>query len=245
MTQGAPVIAGMSNTASQTTNITLNGPDIGLSVISANFPGATKAWAGIAVNSADPGSDAVYAIGRARGVYGVGLDAEGVLGISHHTNGVVGSTSVPLAAGVFGVHTNTGTGVAGYSFNGVGILGRANDNASAGVQGDHTAGGPGILGTSAQGIGVSGRASGGTEPVGVLGENASDNREGVGVVALGGAGIGVHASGARAAIVLNPQSTKGAPTTGSHSMGEMLVDSQGDLFLCKASGTPGTWVRVA
>ena len=58
--------------------------------------------------------------------------------------------------------------------------------------------------------------------------------------------MGLEASGARAAIHLSPNLTiTGAPTTGAHSMGELMVDKNGDLFLCKAAGTPGTWVKVA
>jgi hypothetical protein len=248
MTQGAPVLAGTSNTATQLTDITLQGPDIGLSVRAGNLPGSgTTAWAAIAAGGADPGAEAVYAIGRGRGVYAVGLEGEGVYGFSHRTYGVMGNTLGPNQGGVFGLNNATGQGVVGYSEGGIGVLGRTNNTESvaAGVQGDHLGGGPGVVGTSTRGIGVSGRTDGGSSPVAILGENASGNREGVAVVALGGAGVGVHASGARAAIVLEPQSTQGAPTTGSHSMGEMLVDSQGDLFLCKASGTPGTWVQVA
>lgn len=36
----------------------------------------------------------------------------------------------------------------------------------------------------------------------------------------------------------------GAPTSGSHQRGEMYVDGAGSLFVCTASGTPGTWRQV-
>jgi hypothetical protein len=32
---------------------------------------------------------------------------------------------------------------------------------------------------------------------------------------------------------------------GPHEAGELYVDSQGQLFLCTAAGTPGTWMQVA
>jgi hypothetical protein len=246
MTQGAPVLAGTFNTASQTTDITLTGPDIGLRVESATPVGSINhAWAGIAVSSADPASTAMYAIGRGRGVYAVGLDSAGVFGFSYHAAGVVGRASAPTVAGVFGTNSAMGIGVQGSSEGGIGVLGRANGTVSAGVQGDHTADGPGVLGTSARGIGVVGRVSGGIQPA-ILGDNESGDPDGVAVAALGGAGVGVHASGARAAIILQPVvGAIGPPTTGQHSVGEMLVDNNGDLWLCKVTGLPGKWVKVA
>ena len=33
----------------------------------------------------------------------------------------------------------------------------------------------------------------------------------------------------------------GPPTTGFHEAGELSLDANADLYLCKASGTPGTW----
>ena len=59
--------------------------------------------------------------------------------------------------------------------------------------------------------------------------------------------MGLEASGNQAAIRLDPaKGTRGPPTTGHHlMMGEMMVDSFGNLFFCKANGTPGTWVKVA
>jgi hypothetical protein len=234
MTQGAPVLAGMTNTASQTTDITLVGPNVGLSVTAvAPTPNAPVVWAGIAVNSVDPGSDALYAIGRGRGVFAVGLDGEGLTAESHTTDGLKGTCRLPGKAGVVGVNTSTGEGVFGKSEGGTGVLGTS-------------VSGIGVSGTTVSGIGVRGLTTGGGNPIAILAENASGNPEGVAVVALGGAGVGVHASGARAAIRLSPIfGLTGAPTTGFHSMGELMVDAVGDLFLCKKTGTPGTWVKVA
>jgi hypothetical protein len=135
MTQGAPVLAGMTNTASQTTDITLIGPHIGLSVSAAGST-TSPVWAGIAVNSVDPGSDALYAIGRGRGVFAVGLDSEGLIAESRTTDGLRGNCRVPGKAGVRGDNTSTGQGVFGRS-----------------------EGETGVLGVSTGGIGVSGTAS--------------------------------------------------------------------------------------
>ncbi|HYG78335.1 MAG TPA: hypothetical protein VEK08_25255 [Planctomycetota bacterium] len=41
-----------------------------------------------------------------------------------------------------------------------------------------------------------------------------------------------------------PASTTGAPTSGTHSVGELYVDSAGALFYCRTAGTPGTWVTL-
>ena len=69
---------------------------------------------------------------------------------------------------------------------------------------------------------------------------------GSGFIGVMGTGdVGGFFSGNLAAISLKPQSASGAPTSGDYSMGDMLVDSDGVLFICVASGNPGTWVQVA
>jgi hypothetical protein len=44
--------------------------------------------------------------------------------------------------------------------------------------------------------------------------------------------------------LLKPGGKAGKPTTGAHSKGELYMDSQATLWVCVASGTPGTWRRV-
>jgi hypothetical protein len=44
-----------------------------------------RVWTGIQAGGFDPGAAGVYAIGRGRGVYAVGLDAEGVFAHSWST----------------------------------------------------------------------------------------------------------------------------------------------------------------
>lgn len=60
--------------------------------------------------------------------------------------------------------------------------------------------------------------------------------------------IGGNFSGSMAPIRLQPAAAAGAPTTGTHTRGEMVVDSQGNLFLCMADSTTstpaGTWKKV-
>jgi hypothetical protein len=224
MTQGDPVLAGMSNTATDTTEIAVGGGGVfkdglvlsgvsgaGLTVTGAN---PTSGPLGVASNAAGPHADAVYAIGGGRGVYAVGHNGVGVNAYSYTD---IGTNSFGVLEGVHGTTTNpNGPGVSGENI--------ANFPGAAGV---------GVLGTSARGIGVKGVVTVGFS--------------GVGVAGVGGAGLGVDASGDRAAIRLNPSATVGPPTSKLqiHTMGEMMVDSHGDLFLCKASGRPGTWVKVA
>jgi hypothetical protein len=75
----------------------------------------------------------------------------------------------------------------------------------------------------------------------VVADQGSSNPRSIAVTALGGNGVGVYASGATAAVQLGRSSFAGAPTSGSHEAGELVLDANADLYLCKASGTPGTW----
>ena len=74
--------------------------------------------------------------------------------------------------------------------------------------------------------------------MGVRGESSST---GVGVVGVSTSGIGITATGGLAPIQLQPAAGSGEPSTGTHARGELFVDNSGDLFLCTASGSPGTW----
>ena len=71
-----------------------------------------------------------------------------------------------------------------------------------------------------------------------------------GVYGQGGSGgYGGQFEGGFAPLRLVPQSADtgriGHPTTSPHSAGEFYVDTQGSLFYCKVTGTPGTWVQLA
>jgi hypothetical protein len=70
----------------------------------------------------------------------------------------------------------------------------------------------------------------------------------------GAVGVGTSSPAADALIDLNggdekglrlrPRSTAGAPLTGNWSMGTMIIDSTGVLYICTRSGVPGTWRAV-
>jgi hypothetical protein len=68
---------------------------------------------------------------------------------------------------------------------------------------------------------------------------------GHGVVGSAGSGTGVRAQGGRANLLLLPGGA--APTTRAdeHSQGEVVVDANGDLWLCIVAGIPGTWRQVS
>jgi hypothetical protein len=75
----------------------------------------------------------------------------------------------------------------------------------------------------------------------IVADQGSANPRSVAVVALGGSGVGLYASGETAAVQLGRSSMAGPPTAGFHEAGELMLDANADLYLCKASGTPGTW----
>jgi len=61
---------------------------------------------------------------------------------------------------------------------------------------------------------------------------------------LGDGAVGGQFSGTDAAINLEPRTQAGAPG-GTNFKGDLVVDLNGVLWLCIASGTPGTWIRVS
>jgi hypothetical protein len=69
---------------------------------------------------------------------------------------------------------------------------------------------------------------------GVVGESTNGN----GVVGKSTVGYGGDFAGGLAPLKLEPSDTPGSPTSGTHSMGEFYVDSQGVLYFCVANGTP-------
>lgn len=91
---------------------------------------------------------------------------------------------------------------------------------------------------------VSGVATSGSDAVyGVAGRAFGANAVASGI--FWGTGTGVIAAGSDAAIRL--QALHGPPltTSGNHIRGELEVDTNGDLWVCYSSGTPGSWRRVS
>jgi hypothetical protein len=115
----------------------------------------------------------------------------------------------------------------------------------------------GVKANSTDGIGVqaSGATRGvsayadkpGSQGVYAFGDQAGVVAEGkTGVISHGYAGVGGDFSGTSAPIRLQAATTPGAPqvSSGAHQKGELYVDSNGVLFICKTAGTPGLWVKV-
>jgi hypothetical protein len=184
------------------------------------------------------------------GVMGHGYQRDGVRGVAQTQNGS-GVRGQSPANGVEGTSVGPGNGVYGYSAEGNGTYGfsRARIGA-AGV----SIGGVGVLAFSREreainaasingdGVRASTSSSFGAA---VFAENTSAGTSSHAVVALGQTGIGVYASGAQAPIQLGRAPFAGPPTTGFHAAGELHLDANADLYLCKADGTPGTWNFIA
>ncbi len=140
--------------------------------------------------------------------------------------GQVDSTS-GLGIGVYGSHAGDGYGVhgtsagSGYGLNGLSATG-------IGTYGESGAKGDGVFGLSAGGAGVHGYAG-------------SFNNADVGGY---GGKFEIYGRG-QAQLLLTPFGSGGRPTNGTHTTGEIFMDPNGNLFVCTAAGSPGTWKQVA
>jgi hypothetical protein len=137
----------------------------------------------------------------------------------------VGGSDANGKSGVFGFNTTQNTG---FSFGVFGL----------------TPGGIGVGGRTEKFIGVHGVCVN-TDPsnpgTAVKGDNENN---GTGVEGTSVNGIGGSFAGGLAPLRLQPATHVGRPTSGNHQRGEFFVDSSGELFYCKDSGTPGNWFRV-
>ncbi|HXJ65834.1 MAG TPA: hypothetical protein VNN79_18915 [Actinomycetota bacterium] len=91
-------------------------------------------------------------------------------------------------------------------------------------------------------------ARGGLAPA-VLGLDSGDLavERGYQPLAVSGAYYGVvtaAATGATQASQYVGATTSGAPASGTHAVGDFIVDQSGSFWICTAAGTPGTWVQV-
>jgi hypothetical protein len=130
--------------------------------------------------------------------------------------------------GVTGENTFGGIGVYGKGL--YGIQGESNGATGQGVHGINSTAGDGILGDSQGGAAIHGRSFGPTG-VGVHGEHFDS-------------GYGGQFKGGRAQLRLVPSSRTGRPG-GSHSKGELYMDSNAALFVCVKGGTPGRWRKIS
>ena len=143
-----------------------------------------------------------------------------------------------------GLDNSLSGAIFGESTTGFGIIGLASGEGQVAVYGQSSGGSA----SSIQGVtgvndndGVFGLDYSSGGGVGVAGE--SDN--GLGVQGESSNGIGVSAQGGRAPLYLVPATSTGPPTTGLHDRGEVVVDSEGDIYVCTYLGEPGAWGLVS
>jgi hypothetical protein len=205
--------------------------------------------------------------GSGNGVYGGSNspDGTGVWGEGGQGNGVVGKTQGLDRCGVYGENTavleqptpkrggehpliepaqtlreTQAFGVQGVSTHGVGVNGASSNN--HGVVGEASRARSGVYGLNLYsgdplGLDTTERTS-----CGVTGH--ADDFYGIGVRGMSKHGYGATLQGGQAPLRLLPAETAGAPLSGDHQVGELFVDSQGNLFFCKVTGVPGTWFKI-
>lgn len=197
------------------------------------------------------GVDALGGVGgiRARGTTGKGVVAVALDGytLSHGVHGA-GTTGVLGDGAVTGVRGNGDF---------AGVWGQSTDGSAVVAISSH---GFGVSATSSDSMGVN--AAGGT--YGVQGFGPTAGVYGVSLVgrALDGAGVdGCSVDAAdygfrnrtagKAVLHLSPVIRGGgerlapAARTDAHLRGEVDIDTNGDLWLCTAAGTPGTWRKLS
>jgi hypothetical protein len=105
------------------------------------------------------------------------------------------------------------------------------------------AGGAAFIGTStASGVtdGLKGVANSPTA-AGVEGESST----GFGVYGTSSTGYSLFAGGSGRIGMAAHLTSEGPPTTGSYAVGDIISASNGALWACTTSGTPGQWVRMS
>jgi hypothetical protein len=207
----------------------------------------------LALQSPDVASFGVF--GRCDTAGGAGVGAESAFGVgarahSGGNDGVVGLSDGASKSGVFGFNSRE-AGV------GNGVFGRCDADEGAGIGGESSLG-VGVRGHSRYNDAVVGLSDAKVKS-GVYGFNSNESglafgvfgrcnsAQGVGVAGASDHGLGASFRGGLAPLRIEPASTSGAPTTGSHQIGEFFVDSAGDLFFCKVGGVgpAAKWTKLA
>ena len=180
------------------------------------------------------------------GVQGTSVTGIGVYGtatsLSANNRGVFGSSTSTSGTGVRGenlVQSGQTRGVAGYVASDAGV-------AVAGVAASGTGEAIGVSGISysSAGVGVDGRSLAATGAgVAVRAEVTSPTGFAVRADALTGTAILAESGRTQLQFGGFPVAPLGAGQL--RVRGEMVFDLAGDLWLCVAAGTPGTWRRVS
>jgi len=184
------------------------------------------------------GAAAVGAVAATAGGVGLAAADNGLTVVAGNTNSAVptrvtysgtSSTETSFVFDAFGYLDNTSffpAALAGWTGSAAnkpasGVYGYTLNPVGFGVIGDNDAGGTGVMGVG--GTGVTGRGS--------------------------GYGLAATQSGAASLFLrtVNDGGPKAAPPVRSdaHVVGEIDTDSNGDLWYCTVSGTPGVWRKIA
>ncbi|GAC1522149.1 MAG: hypothetical protein NVS2B16_29900 [Chloroflexota bacterium] len=141
-------------------------------------------------------------------------------------------------AGVAGAEALTSATPAAAANGGTVILGTANAATSLTSIDVGMSGSAALRGTSTFSYGVWGFSNSGFGVYGYSGSSYGVAGRSFSTSDLAALGTG--------RLLLQPQSTPGAPTTGTYTTGEQLVDSRGDLYLCNSGDNTalGTWQAV-
>lgn len=160
-----------------------------------------------------------------------GVAAAGLTGSLRATSALAASDTNFVATGGSGIGLRVGgasTTTLDYNYEvGAYLYGQTGLEAFAADANGNLGNGTGVAGFSGSGYGVQG-----------------SSHSNVGVTGTSNSGIGGYFEGGGAALMLAPAFSAGPPTTGSHSAGEIMVDSRGAPYISTASGTPGTWQAV-
>jgi hypothetical protein len=203
---------------------------------------AVKAYTlqgGTAVVARSNGPAGVSASGVTTGVEASATDATFGTGVEAH-----GPSAGVFATGGTGVKASGHIGVdaAANDDNGDGMHATARFGSGVVASGFNGIHATGTVNSAGAGVYADGGTAGGTGVIAVV-----DSNSGNGIRATSGftSGYGATLSGRSAPLHLEPATTAGAPTTGTHLRGDLYVDVNGNLFFCKVSGTPGIWKQIA
>jgi hypothetical protein len=143
-TQGQPVIAGQTNTATnetvvQNTNVSVPGcstPFQNGGLLGCGHTGV-RGFGGATGVLGDGGNTGVLGLGATDRASGIGVFGQGFTGLlgTGILNGVEGQTNSAIASGVYGENDGTGFGVAGRANSGTGVLADSTDGIALAVNG--------------------------------------------------------------------------------------------------------------
>ncbi|MFK7916526.1 MAG: hypothetical protein AB8G14_00495 [Ilumatobacter sp.] len=163
--------------------------------------------------------------------------------------GVFGTTSSPDGTGVFAQNTATtgnSRGLTALTFSPTGIGVEAITTGGSGVKATATTGnavlaeattGTAVRAAVIDGVAVRALADAGTALV-------ANANAGNGIDVAGSNGVGVVVNSNIASLLLGPSGADPTTRTDAHVAGEIYLDTENNLWLCTADGTPGTWQQL-